>query len=60
MGDIVLLDAARRDKDVRLDELWNAYLAARDKADQTRDIADGIAAGKAWAAWVIPFTGRAS
>ena len=60
MGDIVFLDIAQRKKDDRLQALWQAYLDARDKADLTRDVKDGIAAGKAWAAWVEPFTGRAS
>jgi hypothetical protein len=60
MGDLVFLDVNKRVKDDRLQALWQAYLDARDKADRTRDVADGIAAGKAWAAWVEPFTGRAS
>lgn len=60
MGDIVFLDVGKRQKDDRLQALWKAYLDARTKADATGDISDGIAAGKAWAAWVEPFTGRAS
>lgn len=60
MGDLVFLNIDKRQKDDRLQALWQAYLDARDKADRTRDVADGIAAGKAWAAWVEPFTGRAS
>ncbi len=60
MGDLLFLDVAQRKKDDRLQALWQVYLDARAKADATGNIADGIAAGKAWAAWVEPFTGRAS
>ncbi|HWU19364.1 MAG TPA: hypothetical protein VN155_16910 [Devosia sp.] len=60
MGDILFIDVAQRKKNDRLQALWQAYLEARAKADATGNIADGIAAGKAWAAWVEPFTGRAS
>ena len=60
MGDLVFLDIGKRGKDDRLQALWKAYLDARSRADTTGDINDGIAAGKAWAAWVEPFTGRAS
>lgn len=60
MGDLVFLDVANRSKDDRLQALWKRYLDAKSKADATGDINDGIAAGKAWAAWVEPFTGRAS
>lgn len=60
MGDIVFIDTAQRQRNDRLQALWQAYLDARAKADATGDILDGIAAGKAWAAWVEPFTGRAS
>lgn len=60
MGDIVFLDIGKRSKDDRLQALWKAYLEAKARADATGDINDGIAAGKAWAAWVEPFTGCAS
>lgn len=60
MGELLFLDVAQRKKDERLQALWQVYLEARAKADASKDIADGIAAGRAWAAWVEPFTGRAS
>lgn len=60
MGDLVFLDTGKRAKDDRIQALWQAYIDARAKADASGDINDGIAAGKAWAAWVGPFTGRAS
>lgn len=31
--------------------LWDEYLEAKDRADRTRRLEDGIAAGKAWAAF---------
>ncbi|GGC70600.1 hypothetical protein [Chelatococcus reniformis] len=34
---------------------WEAYVAARDRAEQTRDITDGIAAGRAWAVFIAEF-----
>lgn len=60
MGDLVFLDIEKRSKDERLQTLWSAYLDARAKAETSGRVEDGIAAGKAWAAWVAPFTGRAS
>lgn len=41
-----------------IDRLWAEYLAARDRAERSRDIADGIAAGRAWAAFLRAFEGR--
>jgi hypothetical protein len=39
----------------KLDALWNAYLVARDKAATSGDMADGIAAGRAWSRWLSTF-----
>lgn len=52
MGDILVLDTAHRKLGDLTTLLWHAYLTARDKAEKSRDVADGIAAGKAWAAWL--------
>lgn len=60
MGDLVFIDTAQRRKDNRLQTLWQNYLEARARAEASRDINDGIAAGKAWADWVETFAGRAS
>jgi hypothetical protein len=60
MGDLLFIDVARKQRDESLQELWDAYLAAREKSDHTRDISDGIAAGKAWARWLQRFTGKPS
>ena len=56
MDDIVILDDGAKAKLGELQERWKAYLEAKDRAEQTRDMDDAIAAGKAWAAWVEPFT----
>lgn len=35
--------------------LWNEFVAAQKKAIETLDIEDGIAAGRAWSAWLAEF-----
>ncbi len=39
----------------RLDRLWQEWLEARAKALETLDIDDGIAAGRAWSAFLSEF-----
>lgn len=39
----------------RLDRLWQEWLEARAKALETLDIDDGIAAGRAWSAFLAEF-----
>lgn len=41
--------------ETRLDRLWQEWLAARAKAQASQDIADGVAAGRAWARWLAEF-----
>ena len=41
--------------EARLVTLWATYTAAACKAQATGRIDDGIAAGKAWAAWLEAF-----
>jgi hypothetical protein len=36
-------------------DAWDKYIIAREKAEKSRDIRDGIAAGKAWAEWIDLF-----
>lgn len=55
MGELLFIDVAQKRRDGRLQDLWDAYLAARRAAETSRDIEDGIKAGKAWAAWVDAF-----
>lgn len=53
MGDIVFIDVAQKRRDDRLQDLWNAFNSAREKAQApTGTFNDGVAAGKAWAAWL--------
>jgi hypothetical protein len=39
----------------RLNQLWSAFIQARALAERSNDIADGIRAGKAWAAFLHEF-----
>ena len=55
MGNIISIEDGMRRRDERIEGLWHAYLAARDQAEQSRDVRDGIAAGKAWAAFLDQF-----
>lgn len=55
MGDLVVLDMAKRQRDRRADDLWEAYRLAAQKAQATLDIEDGLAAGVAWRAWLDHF-----
>jgi hypothetical protein len=38
-----------------VEQLWQNYLAARACAERSNDIADGVAAGKAWGAFFRAF-----
>lgn len=55
MGDLVVLDMAKRQRDQRADDLWEAYRLAALKAQATLDMEDGFAAGRAWRAWLDHF-----
>lgn len=57
-GKLILIDDARKDRDLTVAETWDAYVAARELADRTKKIEDGIAASKAWRAWVELFDRR--
>lgn len=58
MGDVISINKSQRQ--TRQEAMWQAYLDARDKAESSRSIDDGIAAGKAWARWAESFLGSAS
>ena len=58
MGEVISIKTSKRQ--TRQQTMWQAYLDARDKAELSRDIEDGIAAGKAWALWAESFLGSAS
>lgn len=36
-------------------EAWDAYVAARDAAYESNDLDDGVAAGRAWSAFLTLF-----
>lgn len=43
------------ERDRRASAAWDAYVAAKRRADDTMCIADGIAAGKAWRTFLTVF-----
>lgn len=55
MGELIFIDIAQKRRNETLDQLWSAYTAARAQAEKTQEICDGIAAGRAWAAWLDAF-----
>jgi hypothetical protein len=48
MGELIFIDVAKREKDLTVQDAWDAYLVAREKVETSRDVMDAIAAGKAW------------
>lgn len=57
---VVHIAAVREQRQVSEADAWQAYVIARDKAERTKDINDGIAAGKAWATWLRLFERRSA
>lgn len=53
MGVVVPLPGA-----ANIHAAWSAYCAAREKAERSGRIEDGIAAGHAWRAWLSLFEAR--
>lgn len=45
---LISIADAKRDRDMRIEDVWDAYVKAKAKADETGKIEDGIAAGKVW------------
>ena len=60
MGEIISIDVGRQAKDRAIDEAFNAYVIAQDKAKRTLNIYDGIAAGRAWGEFMTLFVGAKS
>jgi hypothetical protein len=52
--------AARAQRQMSEQDAWRAYTLARDKAERTGAIEDGIAEGKAWANWLQLFERRSA
>ena len=55
MNKVVHLIAVRQERALSEQEAWDRYVVARDQAETSGDIKDGIAAGKAWRAWLERF-----
>ncbi|WEK05748.1 MAG: hypothetical protein P0Y65_05695 [Candidatus Devosia phytovorans] len=55
MGEIVFLDVVQRKKSENLQTLWDAYVEARARCEKSLSMEDGMAAGRAWAAWLDAF-----
>ncbi|MBN9333279.1 hypothetical protein [Devosia sp.] len=55
MSDIVTFPRPTLPPEDHERELWSNFVLAKKKAEVTCDIRDGIAAGKAWAAWLDMF-----
>jgi len=55
LGDLVFIDVAQKKKAVSVQAAWDAYCAARTRAEASQKIEDGIAAGQAWRTWVELF-----
>jgi hypothetical protein len=55
LGDLVFIDVAQKKKAVSVQAAWDAYCAARARAEATQKIEDGIAAGQAWRQWLELF-----
>lgn len=55
MAEIVSIAEARQQRSMTERQAWQAYLAARERAEKSGRIEDGIAAGKAWARWLRLF-----
>lgn len=42
--------------DVKQQRAWADYVSCRERAEASKNIADGIAAGRAWHRWLELFT----
>lgn len=58
MGELISIDVASKRRDVTVQQAWDRYLEARDRAECSRDVSDGIAAGKAWRTFLELFAGK--
>ncbi len=54
---VVSIADARRDRDARVEDLWDAYVAAKGKADKSESVEDGIAAARLWKRFLELFVG---
>jgi hypothetical protein len=56
MGEVLQISVALAAKAATVQEAWDAWVAADTRAKETRNIEDGIRAGKAWRIWLELFT----
>lgn len=57
MGEVVFIDVAQKKKAVTLQAAWEAYVSAHRLSQETLNFQDGVAAGKAYKAFLDLFTG---
>jgi len=55
MTAIIDLSVERNERNTRLELAWQAFQAASLKAQDTLDMKDGMAAGRAWRRWLELF-----
>lgn len=55
MAEVISFQDVARKRTVTEQDAWQRYVSARNRAETTGDIRDGIAAGQAWAAWLRLF-----
>lgn len=58
MGEIIPIREAVERRAATVHDAWERYVAAQNKAKETLEMSDGIAAAKAWADWLDMFVGR--
>lgn len=54
MDETFMADPVRLE--TRTERAWADYCAAAERAQRTRDIVDGVEAGRAWSRFVLEFT----
>jgi hypothetical protein len=52
---VVPISAARQSRDDAVEAMWGRFIAAKELSQRTLNLADGIAAGKAYAEFVQSF-----
>lgn len=58
LGRVIELISARQERDATAEAAWQRFVEATNKAKQTLDIKDGIAASKAYRAFLELFEGK--
>lgn len=58
MSKVVNLSLVKREREVSIEEAWNRFAALKKRSEETLSVEDGIAAGKAYAAFCELFLPR--